>query len=259
MKFRSLDVEKIAGTAERLENRVRERFPTRGINSLAHELVQITDNVKDVAEFLRRPLIWYRVAAIVFIVLMFSLIAFAFHRLDPETNEIGMVEFLTGFESVINDIVFVGIAIFFLITFEKRIKRGKALATLHELRSMAHIIDMHQLTKDPDRTVEGYESTESSPKGDLSAYELKRYFDYCREMLSITSKLAAILIQDFDDPVTLAAVNEVETLTNGLSRKVWQKISVTDRIMESEEKCRSLKNTVRETNESVATQTESEG
>ena len=38
-------------------------------------------------------------------------------------------------------------------------------------------------------------------------------------------------MQDFDDPVTLAAVNEIEILTNGLARKIWQKIMIFDRIL----------------------------
>ena len=68
--------------------------------------------------------------------------------------------------------------------------------------------------------------TPSSPVRDLGGYELKRYFDYCSEMLSVLSKLAALLVEDFDDPVTLSAVNEVENLTSGLARKIWQKIMV---------------------------------
>ena len=45
-------------------------------------------------------------------------------------------------------------------------------------------------------------------------------------MLSLIGKLAALYVQQFDDPVALAAVNDVEQLTNGLSRKIWQKISI---------------------------------
>jgi hypothetical protein len=33
-------------------------------------------------------------------------------------------------------------------------------------------------------------------------------------------------VQKFDDPVALVAVNEVEELTTGLSRKIWQKIMI---------------------------------
>lgn len=53
-----------------------------------------------------------------------------------------------------------------------------------------------------------------------------RYLDYCSEMLSLIGKLAAFYVQKFDDPVALAAVNEVEELTSGLSRKIWQKIMI---------------------------------
>ena len=60
----------------------------------------------------------------------------------------------------------------------------------------------------------------------MTRAELGRYLDYCSEMLSVTSKIAALFVERFDDPVTLAAVNEIESLTAGLSRKIWQKISM---------------------------------
>ncbi len=50
-------------------------------------------------------------------------------------------------------------------------------------------------------------------------------------MLSVTSKLAALLVQYFDDPVVLAGVNEIEGLTTGLSGKIWQKITILDRAL----------------------------
>jgi hypothetical protein len=85
---------------------------------------------------------------------------------------------------------------------------------------------MHQLTKDPERMVAQMAATPSSPKQNLSPGELGRYLDYCSEMLSLIGKLAALYVQKFDDPVALAAVNEVEDLTTSLSRKIWQKIMI---------------------------------
>jgi hypothetical protein len=35
-----------------------------------------------------------------------------------------------------------------------------------------------------------------------------------------------LYIQDFDDGVVLVAVNEVESRTTGLSRKIWQKLMI---------------------------------
>ena len=54
-------------------------------------------------------------------------------------------------ETAISDVVFAGIAVFFLYSFPERMQRGRLLNLLHQLRSTAHIIDMHQLTKDPEQ------------------------------------------------------------------------------------------------------------
>ena len=75
-------------------------------------------------------------------------------------------------------------AVFFLVTAETRVKRRRALAAIHELRSLAHVIDMHQLTKDPDRLIFSGGDTVSSPTNDMGMFEMSRYLDYCVEMLS---------------------------------------------------------------------------
>lgn len=124
-----------------------------------------------------------------------------------------------------------GLPCFFFLNLETRLKRQRALKAIHELRSIAHIIDMHQLTKDPERIVAGAPLDTATVKRPQNPAELIRYLDYCSDLLALISKIAALYVQNFDDPVTLAAVNEVETLTNGLSRKIYQKIIILDRII----------------------------
>ena len=68
--------------------------------------------------------------------------------------------------------------------------------------------------------------TASSPRSDLTAAELGRYLDYCSEMVSLISKLAALYAERLDDAELLQAVDEVEDLTNGIAGRVWQKISL---------------------------------
>ena len=99
---------------------------------------------------------------------------------------------------------------------------------LAELRSLAHIIDMHQLTKDPERLIIAQQSmdTQASPTLGMSQFELHRYLDYCSEMLALTGKIAALYVRRFDDPVALTSANEVESLTTGLCQKIWQKILI---------------------------------
>ena len=60
----------------------------------------------------------------------------------------------------------------------------------------------------------------------MTTFELSRYLDYCAEMLSLTGKVAALYVQEFDDAVAVAAVNDVEQLTTGMSRKIWQKLMI---------------------------------
>ena len=69
-------------------------------------------------------------------------------------------------------------------------------------------------------------TTDSSPTRRMTQFELGRYLDYCSEMLSLTGKVAALYVQQFDDGVALQAVNEIEDLTTGLSRKIWQKLMI---------------------------------
>jgi hypothetical protein len=133
-------------------------------------------------------------------------------------------------EAGINDVILVSAALYFIWTIELRWKRSRALADLNELRAIAHIIDMHQLTKDPERLVQrklliGID-TQSSPVRELDEFQLSRYLDYCSEMLALLSKIAAQYPQQIDDAVVLSAVDEIENLTAGLSRKIWQKIMI---------------------------------
>ena len=138
-------------------------------------------------------------------------------------------------ESAINELIFLGFALFFLVSIETRLKRRVALRALHRLRSLAHVVDMHQLTKDPTRLLSTRKrDTESSPERTFSPFELARYLDYCSEMLALMAKTAALFAQNMDDSVILASVNDLESLTQGLSGKIWQKIMILDSMVERE-------------------------
>ena len=137
-----------------------------------------------------------------------------------------ILEFISILEAGLNDLVLIGIGIFFLASLERRLKRRRVLSAIHELRSITHIVDMHQLTKDPGHLLHEVIDTPSSPGRALTSTDLARYLDYCSEMLSMTAKIAALYVQRFDDPIVLAAANEVEGLATGMSGKIWQKMVI---------------------------------
>jgi hypothetical protein len=129
-------------------------------------------------------------------------------------------------EAAINTAVLAALGLTALIRLEARIKRQRVARSLHGLRSVIHVIDMHQLTKDPVALMPGYEPTAASPDRPLNAQSLLRYLDYCSELLAITGKLAALYAQAVNDEGVASAVNDIESLGSNLSRKIWQKITL---------------------------------
>ena len=138
-------------------------------------------------------------------------------------------DWLPLIESTISDIVFAAIAVLFLWAFPERYERKTLLGLLHRLRSLAHVIDMHQLSKDPEQVSPTYTRTPESVSHGLDAEQLHHYLDYCSEMLSLTAKTAALCAEHSSDPVVLSTVSTLETLTTELSNKIWQKISLLPR------------------------------
>ena len=228
--YRQLDETQIVATITRLRARIEERFPGSGLGRVGGELLALAGEATDCVSSLRRPLWWLRagVALVIAGMLAVVLMVAASVRMPAGVNGLG--DFIQTVEAAINEVVLLGIAVFFLVRIEGRLKRRRALAALHQLRSVVHIVDMHQLTKDPERLLFGHADTASSPARTMTALEIGRYLDYCSELFSLTSKVAALFVQHFDDPVVLAAVNEIQTLAAGFSNKVWQKITLLERL-----------------------------
>ena len=229
-EFRRLDSGKILETARALTARVGERFPDSGLRRMSAELVGVGQDIGRQSLWLGRPVWPIRALSILtgfaMVALAIGIVLAVLYR--PSALYQSKSELVQALDAVVNLIVLLGAALWFLVSWEQRFKRGRALGSLHVLRSMAHIIDMHQLTKDPERILESGPATATAPVERMTASQLTWYLDYCSELLSMLSKLAALLVQEFDDREALESVNDVETLCAGLSRKIWQKIGLVD-------------------------------
>lgn len=226
MPYKLLDADKVTETVVKLSHRIEERFPTAGLARMCHELTELARKAQRESLTLARPIYALRAISVLLAALILVGLGVMLYSLGTPAQKLGFAEFVQVLEAGINDVVLIGLGIYFLISLERRIKRRRVLRLIHELRSIAHVVDMHQLTKDPSRILHQDGDTASSPARALSPADLARYLDYCSEMLSLTGKLAALYVQRMDDDVVLGAVNEVETLTTGLSRKIWQKLMV---------------------------------
>jgi hypothetical protein len=229
-----LKVEPVRRTVALLHDRIEARFPTRGLRQACADLLALVDEVGAVSETtqarVRTARIWSR--ALMWLILAATVVAMALGVHDATVSDDRLrtsLDWLPLIETVIADLVYAGVAVYFLYSFPERIRRGRTLALLHQLRSMAHVIDMHQLTKDPEMLRESFQPTAVSKPLDLSRDEMERYFEYCSEMLSLVGKTAALCAEESRDVVVLDTVSTIESLTVGMSRKIWQKISMLPR------------------------------
>jgi hypothetical protein len=226
-----LDSDRIVDTVGVLSRRIKERFPSAGLNSVCGQLLEVSRQAKLRSQAIARPIVWVRVVSGCIIAAITGAFLYTVAVIIQELEggqHPGASDIVQMLEAAFNSLLLVGATVVFLVTLESRIKRRRALQALHELRVIAHIIDMHQLTKDPERLHVQGPDTKSSPKRTMTNFELNRYLDYCSEMLSLSGKIAALYVQDFPDAHVVAAVNDIEDLTSGLSRKIWQKIMILD-------------------------------
>ena len=222
-------------TVETLQARIAARFPTRNLVKVAEELVVLIRHSTGDSHHSRRQLMWARgiSRALIALVGVLALGAFIWGLATAVGDKtLTGAQWLPLLESTVNDLIFAAVAIFFLYTIPERMLRSRALKVLHRLRSLAHIIDMHQLTKDPERLRTGFTPTSASVSFTLDADELVHYLDYCTELLSLVGKAAALCAEDSEDNVVLDTVSTVEALTVDLSRKIWQKIQVVGELRE---------------------------
>jgi hypothetical protein len=222
-----LSASAVQATVVRLGERIEARFPARGLARVSVELTRLAADVSVGAAGARTRLRWVRLASRIGVglVVIATLVALVLAMQDAGRVD-SSVAWLPLIESAINDLVFAAIAVFFLHALPNRVERGQLLDLLHRLRSLAHIVDMHQLTKDPERLRDDFVTTSASPELDLDRAGMEHYLDYCSELLSLIGKVAALCAEESRDPVVLDTVSTVETLTTGMSRKIWQKISL---------------------------------
>lgn len=233
--YRRLDSGLVAKTAHRLFERISERFPDSGLSRVSAELALTAEDAGKQTRALTRP--YFGLRALVFLIIFGGIAAqvWGFTLVDWSAlkDADDPLEFTPVLESALNILLLVAGGVWFLLTLEERVRRGRVQAWLHQLRALAHVIDMHQLTKDPTVILTPPEQrTRASPERTMTKFQLVRYLEYCAEMLALTGKLAAVMAGEADDHVIVAAASDVENLCTDLGREVWQKIMILEELFD---------------------------
>ncbi len=225
--YSQLDRTHLVRTVARLHERIRERFPDANLVAVAGELRTILEHHAERSAVVRRPVWRLRLASAALLTSALLLLGLLLFSVRPsQRDDWSLNAALQTVEAGLSMLFFLGAGAVYVASLELRSKRRRCLEALHELRALAHIVDLHQLTKDPDQALHATTAAATAGERPLSPAQLTHYLDYCSEMLSLIGKVAALYAQDFPDPQAVDAVDAIEDLTTGLSRKIWQKIMI---------------------------------
>ena len=217
-----LDPDQIIKALDLLGRRIHHRFPHAGLNVACQRLQSISRSAKRRAKSITRPIIALRIAVYLFVLILLAAPIIVMVSFETPRESLDLFSLVELVDNLARNVALIAVGVFFLVTLETRIKRTRVLKAIRELRNVAHIIDMHQLSKDPDHAAPGPIDRDRP----LTRYQMSRYLEYCNELLALTGKIAAVYIQKFDDSGAIQVVNEIESLTAGLSQKILQKILI---------------------------------
>lgn len=219
--YKSLDPKEVLKTAGELSARVADRFPGSGLLGISKELEGVAGRMEGRAAELKKPKVVLR-AGILLVCVVAALAAAKLAVMIRASDDIfSLPQFIQSLGSGLEGLAIMTAFAFFLAAIERRSRRSAALKFLSELRSMAHIIDLHQTKKEnlgPD-----IGPTKNSPRRDLDDPRLSRYLEYCSEMLSIIGMVGSYYAQELGDEDFLESVDQLTDLTNGMASRILQK------------------------------------
>ncbi len=231
MRYRQLESNEIIHTIDELHMRISQRFPKSDLAAVCEELLVVAKETEAKAHAVNASNYPLRGIILVLIAAAAGIVFFLIRAIQLRTGgEVDLINLLQGLEAGTNLIIFISVAIFFLFSLESRMARTRALNDLNELRSIVHVIDMHQFSKDPSELLSS-DSTHGMTRTDLT-----RYLGHCSVMLSLGAKLAALYAQKLPDEIVIDAASDLQNVANGLSLKIWQKIAILESYEEYREK-----------------------
>jgi hypothetical protein len=205
---RNLDPGRLITTSAHLAEWIDKAFAPSHLVQVARNISRLTQEAVVKAQKIREP-IWPLRIGVWIAVLLFVIGAVyqvATHHIDE------ILKFLDDTKGAA--LYLAGFALAFF-TIEVRLKRRRALEAISELRAVAHIVDMHQLAKDP--AIEEFREGGRTEK-------MESYLHACTALLALLSKLGQMYVEHFPDTVATKAANDFEMISTGLSNKIWMKI-----------------------------------
>ena len=229
-RFRKIDVTQIVSTAERLLRRSRERFPEAGLNELLSELLETSEASHGAVAKASRPAWWLRVILVACLVGFTSFLLWVSRLVRSSDDIMNVTVLVQTIWACVELLAVFGGSVVVMFSAEGKLRRRPLIKILSELRSLAHIIDLHQMPLLPPDLRSSLPPTASSPVSgsSMEAALLARYLGYSVEALGLVGLLSAYCAQDVSDQKVLDLAEQTENLALGLSQKITNKIGMVD-------------------------------
>tara|TARA_B110000046_G_C12862141_1_gene342309 strand:- start:349 stop:768 length:420 start_codon:yes stop_codon:yes gene_type:complete len=105
MLYRELDNQLTIETLQKLELRVKDRFPESGLLKVCNELLIVAEESKAKIAFISKPLLWLRLALISLVLVTFFILFLTISTLNEETGHFNMIDLISIAEASINDLI----------------------------------------------------------------------------------------------------------------------------------------------------------
>ena len=201
-----------------LQNQIDLQFPDRGLSSTVQDLGNEAKAASDLSNKVggSHTKAWFLNITVPILAFIITLSA-ALYYLNVEDKEA-----FNGFDDIdgLINLIFLSVVIGVLIRQTvKLLRRTSAMKQLHRVRTLIHILDMKQQNK------KSYGTSFTNQKA-LSTRDNILYLDDCSQAVVLAGKVAALLIEDYDDSLVIATVSEIDALCNGITNRIWLKIQV---------------------------------
>src|SRR5437867_9571774 len=121
--YRNLNADLIVQTCRANNQRITERFAGSGLSKVSAELLSVSEQAAGLSSWLAKPHWPLRALAALGIAAVLIIVAEVALNVKVQPTFGSIAEFLQGADAAINEVVFIGIAAFFFITIETRLKR----------------------------------------------------------------------------------------------------------------------------------------
>ncbi len=111
--YKHLDSQQIILTIEKFSRRICEHFPNSGLGAVSHELVAL-------------------------LFFLFSLVI----QINVTHQFFELSQFLQSFDAFLESLVYLGATGIFFLNIETGLKWRRALEAFHEMRALAHVVDI---------------------------------------------------------------------------------------------------------------------